>query len=569
MNHFLLNQTHRFLAPVLLVFLLGACEEDREPIGNPNLAIDSLGVGGPFLLGDTLTLYGQDFDPLTYQNRVAFLKENLGDFVDGVPTFEVRYRELSSFDPDFEVAGLAKVTYVSNDRSELRAVVPLSTYDPVVSGPVRIVFGVDTVFSSPVEILPFARPRLYESLLSTTEGTPGATITFEKFNTLNPAEDSFIPVDAPVVAYFGEQRAATGTDAEGNTTIIIPDVLDGQPGQVPVRIGYSVEGVEYLSKDLISFILLPIAQDVPPAVWFVKSGGSVVIGKSLPGGAPGTDTLFERLGGNLADIRGIVRVRDQVYWAQSTQGGGTALLRSPLNIPPKVKKAGNYVQEYIISNNTVGVADLAADNSDQIYVLVRSGIVARVDATQPNPQPERLFGAVDLAKRDDLRNLKLAGNWLYWCGDSAVTRGSVANPVPGSLKTLYTLKDVEKVVPIDPTLSTLANNQITALAVDGQNGLVYFAFVGKRFAPGGDVHILRGSVDGTADLEEVDASASNRFIGVSISDMEIYERSLYLLNEEENSTVYRVSLPATEKVTDDPIKVYQGMGPATRFDLPG
>jgi len=526
----------RYIILLILVIFLFSCEEN-EPIGNNKLEISQI-VEDQALLGDTITIIGNSFNPLTHQNQVYLTTLNVGD-----TTF--------TEDP-------IPVVNVSNDRTEIRVLVPTIQGAGIrlIDGPIRMIYGVDTITSDDIiRIIPIVRPAPPE--VFPKAAAPGTIVN------INLANSKVNSSDQEIQVFFGTRKAnLVPSQSSLEINAIVPNLFGGSPGRTTLQIGVVDENDLVYRSSPITFVLLSVPQNVPSIVWTQGyQTESARVFQGIVGDSISVQQISSSfVGGGIngyPTARGIIMNKNgEILWAQSLNGGfgnGTAIFKKLFNSEQEA--------ELIYSNRELEIFDLVIGNDDVVYGIDFNGRIGYMDLSTDNG-PERIFESLNLISQldnhiDSLINLKLAGQRLYWCNHHVVMSGNV-NGQTNTVDIAYDISDIASLV--GPLLS---NHQISAIALNGQIGQLYIAFKN-----GPEVYILRGDLFGNNDLD-IFYSSEEFFIGSFISDMEVNQGYLYWIDRDiQVGSIHRVAISGNNG-NIAPETIINDLNRGSYFDIPG
>ena len=482
-----------FLTLVLGIIGLFSCELiENEPVGNPNLGITGFFPERGALRGDTITIMGTGFDPVTYQNQVTF--DGGVRIVQGIPDDNGLIVEDSLFEVDAP-RQYAKV--VSASFQELQVIVP----DEAFGGFVNVLFGVDTA-SSPVEfeLISLLKRPVIENVTPRL-GAPGSFVSVSTRNFITTPGGE-IDVDSMVVLFGGINAAISP-----NSILINAQVPSIPAGPTDLRVGVISERGDTLLSQPVNFSILPGILDVPTVYWtgFPQLATYSMRKGSLDDGLISIDSNFVASNFDFTTGIAIDKERELIYWADQNSfvANSTFIYTADLE--------GNLLFSRELTLNGVRDIVLAGNNNQRLYATNGRSDIRQfnlnVDGSLPGSPPTIVY-------RNDgssIVNLKIVGNDFYWVDATAgsVQYGVLENNALVDIETLFSTAD------------GLVNPTAIAVGVATQN--LYIADLEND-----GVTIYRGNLGGTGSLAEVYTSATTGAFNAGITDMEIDEDSEFI-----------------------------------------
>jgi hypothetical protein len=358
---------------LLVIILFAGCDfelDENIPIGNPGLKITGINPKRA-LRGDTLTIYGQGFNPIAYQNTVMFEVDRS--------------------------AGINRIVDASPDS--IKVIIP----DNALTGDVKVYFGVDTVKSPEIFELISLLKRPTIQRIDPQLAAPGTKITIRIQTGLPPGE-------LPIVLFGETFVPVEPTESILEFFVRVPSLF---PGPVNLQGGIvTPEGDTLLSKPF-SFGVLPGITEAPLTVWTSSSAYDVSKGELMEG-AFEVEVLYpEIVAGRPRAGIAINSDNNNIYWISNNNyglGAGSKLMRGNTDgDPAESSDLAKQFNDILIANNfiylTGGLDDILQPGKQNIrrYALKPNGAIGSVQLLYSD------------ASNSSIVNLKIAGENFYWC----------------------------------------------------------------------------------------------------------------------------------------------------------
>lgn len=512
------------VAVLSTAFVLGfqACEEALEleenvPLGQPSLAITSFEPSRGLKL-DTLTLYGEGFNPIAYQNRVLFTRRQVRtNFVDenGVVTDSIVVVNEKSSNP-------AKVVEATSTR--LKVIVPSENIS--ISGPVSVIFGIDTVESLEDYVLISDNPRPAIRTVSPVFGAPGEIIIISAnyLPTFQPSDSVFVR--------FGNTIAPSDTIEGFKIFLQVPNLF---AGPTDLTVGVLARTNDTLWSAPVNFGVLPS----PRAPFTVATyTGRTQLSKGIVGYGRSVDTEegsfveiedYALLGETYLEApRGVAidTLKDLFYWIEA------GAITNPLTRIVKGKISSTIADETVFTTSLEGYQYFDLALKDNLLFVAGRDIrsFSLGDAGELKPGSNIIWSS---GENTSITNLKIVGDNFYWCdnGTKTVYAGQLSGSTLVNVKELY---------------SSQALNDPFAIAVDDLRNTIYISDQG---AEGG--FIFSGNLSGEGKLEIFyENETIVEFREITDLEMDIKEAFLYF---NVPSGIFRKS---TSEGNANPVPVY-------------
>lgn len=491
----------RFIFSIVIIVLVSACADfdliENTPVGNPLLKFDKFSPQQGALRGDTITIEGSGFNPITYQNIVTFDGGSLFmQYVDesGVVRSDT-FAEIPAARPEALV--------VSASSSSLRIIVP----DNAFNGFIKVSYGIDTVESTEVFTLISTKKRPIITDYNPKFGSPGTTVSI---NGKNFARDGFEPTVDSLVVSLGDNFL--NIDRIPSALLFETTIPSIPAGPADLRVGVISENNDTLYSPPVNFTVLPGLIDVPTMAWnYLTFRDDKITKGELKNGRIDISNIYTIPGTEKFGGISINSSNSAVYWV--TNGNGNSKLY-------KGAIGGGNISSIPSFDLSFEFSEVVLDPSgSHIYLTNAQTSISnqRDDIRQfkLDNNGDLLPGAPTVIYKQsgsDIVNLKIVDNSFYWIDskNKSVYTGTLNNNALENVSIIY-------------GSSSLINPQ--ALAVDESRNEVYISGANQK----GEYVIYKGTTDGASDLTifyEVKADDLAAIQG--ITDIEIDEIAQFI-----------------------------------------
>jgi len=520
-----LNKLIKFGCLLILVFLM-SCDDLIEldkntEVGNKNLSINNIEPSRGLKL-DTLVIFGGGFDPIAYQNQVVFTNS-----IRRIPYVDENGLVTDSIITIIEKSGtLAKVVDALPDR--LKVIVPESN---VTSGPVFVLFGVDTVASDEFFTLISNRPRPVIQAVNPAFGAPGEPISIRAIHLANPLNRK----DSTLIRFGSSVVRIDTVGAEATMQVRVPGVFSGP---ADLAVGALTPSNDTLWSNPVNFGVLP-SPDAP----FTIASYQTINTTSILEGIIGSGRIEKSSDGNLVSLKdfqvsdgrfefcyglSLDTLNNRFYWTTRNINNRSFLISGNLN--------SGQADEFFLNVGEIDALDVEV-RGNTLYV---AGSDIRFYPIAPNGEIQSNQKIIWQNPNGvaTITNLKIIQNRFYWVDRN---EGNVyaANLEGGALSSptlLYSSASIQEL------------NEPVSIAIDDFRNLIYIA----DFSTEGDF-IYRGNLDGSSTSLSVFYESEptlSTFDGITDMEFDLQNEFLYFTSR---NGIFRKSTAGSNA---NPVPIY-------------